>query len=188
MGTSHRQASRRRLRSRRAWWTRSGYLRRPARPAGSFPAGKGRDLSRPQSGANDVGAGQQIAVGIASNFSRQPLRRRLGPDEHEHGRTRQARFRLVALIFQRQSLPGGGFHEAPRFRSVRERPHWRLPGCDCDRYSDMPGPSVRRISRCTLRDGQHSARNMTACPAELPPPTTATSVPSYRSASTVVQA
>ena len=39
----------------------------------------------------------------------------------------------------------------------------------------MPGPSLRRMSRWTLRLRQHSARNITACPAELPPPTTATS-------------
>ena len=39
----------------------------------------------------------------------------------------------------------------------------------------MPGPSVLRISKWTRRLGQHSDKNITAWPAELPAPTTATS-------------
>ena len=41
--------------------------------------------ARPQSRTNDIGAGQQIAIGIATNVGRQPFRGRFGPDEYEYG-------------------------------------------------------------------------------------------------------
>ena len=46
--------------------------------------------ARPQSGTTGVGAGQQIALGVAGNLRRQPIRRRFGADENEHGRTAES--------------------------------------------------------------------------------------------------
>ena len=59
---------------------------------------------RPQAGSEDVGAGQHEAPGIASNCGRQPLRRRFGPDEYEHGRTGQLRGRAGDVISQANGL------------------------------------------------------------------------------------